>query len=246
MFGVHSEATVSTVLGLVASGLNDCEISRTTGLPRSTVRDWRVGKVPTRDRGRCEICDGGRPILPETAYAYLLGMYLGDGCISRHPRAFRLRITLDSKYPGIIDECAAALRAIRPNHPVWIGTHGRGCAEVSMYFGHWPCFFPQHGPGRKHHRVIELVPWQTAIVAGNHKALIRGLIHSDGCRVVANDRGVESIRYHFSNLSDGVRKIYTESLDALGIPWTQPSHRDIAVYRKRATEFLDEFVGPKQ
>jgi hypothetical protein len=63
--------------------------------------------------------------------------------------------------------------------------------------------------------------------------------------VVANDRGVKSVRYHFSNLSEGIQRIYTESLDALGIPWTQPSHREIAVYRKVATAFLDEFVGPK-
>jgi hypothetical protein len=35
--------------------------------------------------------------------------------------------------------------------------------------------------------------------------LIRGLIDSDECRVVANDRGVRSVRYHFSNRSDDIR-----------------------------------------
>jgi hypothetical protein len=173
-------------------------------------------------------------------------MYLGDGCISEHPRAFRLRITLDVKYPGIVEECAAALRAVRPKQRAWIGRYRRGCLEVSMYFSHWPCFFPQHGPGRKHHRRIELVPWQTEIVSEYRRELVRGLIHSDGCRVIANDRGVESIRYHFSNLSDGIQRIHTNSLDSLRIPWTQPSSRDIAVYRKRATALLDEFVGPKR
>ena len=75
--------------------------------------------------------------------------------------------------------------------------------------------------------------------------LVRGLIHSDGCRVVANDRGVASVRYHFSNLSEDIKRIYCDALDRLGIPWTRPSHRDIAVYRKAATARLDEFVGPK-
>jgi hypothetical protein len=25
-----------------------------------------------------------------------------------------------------------------------------GCTEVASYSKHWPCLFPQHGPGRKH------------------------------------------------------------------------------------------------
>ncbi|MBB4855083.1 hypothetical protein HNP40_002475 [Mycobacteroides chelonae] len=24
------------------------------------------------------------------------------------------------------------------------------CVDVAMYSKHWPCLFPQHGPGRKH------------------------------------------------------------------------------------------------
>ena len=71
---------------------------------------------------------------------------------------------------------------------------------------------------------------------------VRGLIDSDGCRVVANDRGV---RYHFSNRSDDIRGLFTAALDALGIPWTRPSQYVIAVYRKAAAARLDEFVGPK-
>jgi hypothetical protein len=195
---MHSAETVSLVFDLVGRGLNDCEIARMTGVPRSTVRDWRVGKVPMRAAGHCEICAGKN--------------------------------------------------LVRPNQRVRIGRHSRDrrCIEVSMYYGHWPCLFPQHGPGRKHLRRIELAGWQSEIVERHRKAMIRGLLHSDGCRVVANDRGVKSVRYHFSNLSKGIQKIYRESLDDLEIPWTQPSHRDIAVYRKAATALLDEFVGPKR
>lgn len=46
------------------------------------------------------MCDG-RP-LDEAAYAYLLGLYLGDGSISRHPRTYRLRIFQDQRYPLLI------------------------------------------------------------------------------------------------------------------------------------------------
>ena len=88
-------------------------------------------------------------------------------------------------------------------------------------------------------------PWQEELVAEATEEFVRGLIHSDGCRVVANDRGVRSVRYHFSNRSDDIRRLYCAALDRLGIPWTQPRWFDIAVYRKAATARLDEFVGPK-
>jgi hypothetical protein len=63
--------------------------------------------------------------------------------------------------------------------------------------------------------------------------------------VVANDRGVRSVRYHFSNRSDDIRGLFTAALDALGIPWTRPSKYQVAVYRNSAVARLDEFVGPK-
>lgn len=115
-----------------------------------------------------------------------------------------------------------------------------------MYWNHWPCLFPQHGPGRKHERRITLAPWQQAIVTREPQGFIRGLIHSDGCRIVANDRGRPSPRYHFSNLSEDIKRLYCDSLDALGIPWTRPSAKQIAAYRLGAVEVLDTFVGPKR
>jgi hypothetical protein len=75
---------------------------------------------------------------------------------------------------------------------------------------------------------------------------LRGLIHSDGCRVVANDRGVESVRYHFSNLSEDIKGLFCDSLDRLGISWTRPSRREVAVYRRADTARLDTFMGPKK
>ncbi len=46
----------------------------------------------------------------------------------------------------------------------------------------WPEAFPQHGPGRKHERRIELAPWQREIVDEFPQELVCGLLHSDGCR----------------------------------------------------------------
>jgi hypothetical protein len=98
-------------------------------------------------------------------------------------------------------------------------------------------------------RPIRLEPWQQALVDRATEEFILGLIHSDGCRVVANDRGVMSIRYHFSNRSEDILGLFTAALDALGIRWTRSTKYSdkftVSVYRKAATARLDEFVGPK-
>lgn len=94
----------------------------------------------------------------ETAYVYLLGLYLGDGCISQGARGvFRMRIALDRKYLEIIAECAAAMEAVVPWNKVHQQLTPKNYVEVHAYSRSWPCLFPQHGAGKKQERKIELV-----------------------------------------------------------------------------------------
>ncbi|MGV9801109.1 hypothetical protein ACWDTP_23990 [Mycobacterium sp. NPDC003449] len=244
---MRSAGEFDEVRRLIAAGLNDCAIARETGIPRPTVRDWRC-RPPARllQRRASSECgtDHDFPTLPAAAYSYLFGLYLGDGCISRNRRVWRLRIVLDKKYPAIINRCQEAIEILMPAQPVGF-VQKPGCVEVSLYSKHWPCLFPQHGPGRKHKRRIALEPWQQALVDRATEEFITGLIHSDGCRVVANDRGVASIRYHFTNRSDDIINIFTAALESLGIPWTRSTKYIVSIYRKAATAQLDTFVGPK-
>jgi hypothetical protein len=61
---------------------------------------------PARDHRACQNAPLSASLAcPRAPYSYLLGLYLGDGCVSRHPRAWRLRVIVDKKYPGIIDRC---------------------------------------------------------------------------------------------------------------------------------------------
>jgi hypothetical protein len=236
------------VQDLVARGVNDCAIARQTGIPRTTVSMWRRSTTKSRRPSNASPCGTVHDLqhLPARAYAYLLGMYLGDGCISRNRRVWHLRVALDIKYPGIITACREAMNIVMPGqHAAAHRVGDTGCVVVSMCSKHWPCLFPQHGPGKKHDRPIRLEPWQQALVAEATEDFIRGLIDSDGCRVVANDRGVASLRYHFTNHSEDIRDLFTGALDSLGITWTRNSRYMIAIYRKAATARLDEFVGPK-
>ena len=122
------------------------------------------------------------------------------------------------------------------------------------YWNHWPCLFPQHGPGRKHQRSLTLQPWQQDAVTAHPAAFLRGLFHSDGCRVdnwVTREVAGETKRYdygrwQFVNHSTDIQRFCTETLDLLGIPWRQSSWKTISVSRRAGVQLLDELVGPKK
>lgn len=205
-----------------------------------------------RGPGACGNCGGEmhRPDRLSTAYVYLLGLYLGDGTISKARRGvFKLRVFLDMKYPDIVAECEAAMLAVLPFNRVSRILKPSNCYEVYAYSKSWPCLFPQHGPGMKHTRRIELAEWQWAFVRLAPKLLLRGLIQSDGCRFT-NTRGKSDTwsapRYAFDNVSDEIRGIFCDACDLLGLHWTVARPHTIYVSRKEDVAKLDEFVGPKR
>jgi hypothetical protein len=189
------------------------------------------------------------------SYAYLLGMYLGDGHLASTRRSFQLRITLDGAYPGIVAECAAAMILSLPLvHPRMRTDRVPRRVTVDAGSKLWPDLFPQMGPGRKHERAIVLAPWQRDIVDAHPWPFVRGLIHSDGWRTVnrfktllPSGRVAEYAypRYFFSNLSPDIRELFCESCERLGLRWTQSNHRNISISHRASVALLDEYVGPK-
>jgi hypothetical protein len=226
-------------------------VSVTTGISRATLRDWLHRGVDRKARGHgCPLCADELP-QPSDTYRYLLGLYLGDGCISEAPRTTALRIACSDSWPQLLEQCASAIEQVSGRR-IYCVAH-QGCHEVLGLWKHWPCLFPQHGPGRKHERRIELADWQQAMVAADPRPLIRGLLHSDGCRVINwTERTVGGTtkrytypRYQFSNVSDDIRQILADALDLLGIAWKQNNWNSISIARREAVAALDEFVGPK-
>ncbi len=178
-------------------------------------------------------------------------MYLGDGCLSESRRSvFKLRITLDKRYPNIIRECQAAIREVRGPDGAAAGIVPRpGCVEVYSNWKHWPCLFPQHGAGMKHLRPIKLAPWQEEIASAESGRLLRGLIHSDGCRITnrVKVRGVDYAypRYQFVNTSEDIRLIFCKAYEDFGVQWAQSNWNVISVSRSKSVARLDEVIGPK-
>lgn len=249
------------ILQLWEAGKNKSQIANIMDIPRSTVRDCihryesvaglesATSAPPAKARIVTQIHSGQVEETSHifTAYAFLLGMYLGDGYIIKQGRTYWLRITLSSHYPQIIASCVEAVQAILPDNRVrLIDRPGDNTIDVSCHSNHWCELFPQHGKGKKHQREITLEDWQQRITEQYPLAFFKGLYYSDGSRFSNVVNGKDYPRYQFTNYSEDIVQIFCDTCDILGIHWTQKSHgRDIFISKRGDVEYLDHVIGPK-
>jgi hypothetical protein len=252
--GVHPRDTVDRVLDLCRTGITTREVARLTGIPERTVAHWRRGdrriraSAPPRS-APCPRCDGCGL---DASYVYLLGAYLGDGHITSAQRTNCLWVYCADDWPGVQREVREAMRAVMPSASVSV-VQRTGCVAIKSFTKHWACLFPQHGPGMKHTRPIVLERWQEELVERHTGPFLRGLFHSDGCRITnwatrtvnGTTTRHEYPRYFFSNESADILALCSTSLDRLGIAHRFPRYNTISVARREAVAALDEVVGPK-
>jgi hypothetical protein len=250
--------TVESALRASDAGVRDADNAARHGVAVKTIRRWRR-EYQRRGKARgqlhlappCPRCDEG-PLDP-AAYSELLGWYLGDGHISQGRRGvFNLHVYNDVKYVEANERLKRLMRAVKPAGK----PHTRrvpGCVITTVSWKHWPCLFPQHGPGRKHQRAILLEAWQTEIVTRHPADFLRGLFHSDGSRV-ANwaTRRVDGKmkryaypRWQFSNRSTDIRDLCCWALDLVDVAWRQSNAWTISVSTRAGVARLDELIGPK-
>jgi hypothetical protein len=225
---------------LLAAGLNDREVAARTGVSQNTIGRWRRSWPPITIRWRPA---------HEPSYAYLLGLYLGDGCLSVVGGRVSLRVACDLRYPAIIDDCWVAMVLSIPRRaPTIVPVSSEDCVHVQTSGKLWLHAFPQHGPGRKHERPIALQPWQQEIVDRHPGDFVRGLIHSDGCRTINRFRTklpsgrvaeYAYARYFFSNLSADIRGLFCDTCDVLGVRWTLSNPRNVSVAHRTSVAKLD-------
>jgi hypothetical protein len=260
---MRPDSDVHRVFQLAEHGLSQAAIARRVGINRATVRDWlrhgetavlqRPMRVRANEPGRKRVSCGAAcrfiPNIDERSYAYLLGQYLGDGCISEFGWGTRLRLSCCDDYPNIMAECSDAIRAVTLGSRVGFVAR-QGCTEVYATWPHWTCLFPQHGPGLKHLRPIVLDRWQKAIAMDRHPdQLVRGLIHSDGCRainkVTVKGKRYEYVRYFFKNESADIRNIFVAACERLGVSSRHNRYNSVSVARRDSVAILEMIVGPK-
>ena len=255
---VRPAELVTSALHDSDAGMPDADNAAKHGVAIKTIRRWRrlyQRRGQTRGQAHtavpCHRCDGAT--LDTAAYAELLGWYLGDGHISLGRRGVHnLHVFNDERYVDDNTRIAALMSAVKPSSR----PHTRrspGCIITTLGWRHWRCLFPQHGPGRKHERPIVLEDWQRTIVEDHPGPFLRGLFHSDGCRVdnwtrriVAGEPKVYRYpRWQFCNASQDIRELCCWALDLVEIPWRQSNVRVISVSRREAVDRLDALIGPK-
>ncbi|MEW2514861.1 helix-turn-helix domain-containing protein [Streptomyces sp. NPDC046870] len=259
---IHGTDVRQRALTLLRGGVKNADVARVLNVPVGTVGYWKHldrakrGECPGRHDPPCPRCHGRE--LDEVAYSYLLGLYLGDGHISHYSqhRVPNLMISCTEAWPGLMDACEAAMRTVFPDNRV-CRVRRTGCSNVKVYSKHLHCLFPQHGPGKKHERPIVLEPWQQGIVDAHPWEFIRGLIHSDGCRItnwttrlVGGERKrYEYPRYFFTNTSADIVRLFTDALDKVGVEWKTLNQSraavTVSIARKASVTLMDTHVGPK-
>ncbi|MFH9607931.1 helix-turn-helix domain-containing protein [Streptomyces sp. NPDC017448] len=258
---LHEPAVKQRALTMLRSGTRNADVARKLNVPVGTISYWKHtdrakrGECPGAHRSFCSRCEGD---LNGPAYAYLLGLYLGDGHIVQNQAMHTpsLSVACADSWPGIMDLCESAMRAVFPENSV-CRVRRKGCHQVKIHSKHLACLFPQHGPGKKHDRRIALEPWQQQIVDAHPWEFIRGLIHSDGCRIInwttrmvgGELKRYEYPRYFFANKSDDIRKLFGDTLTAVGVEWTTLARGsdpfNISVARRASVALMDAHVGPK-
>lgn len=178
-------------------------------------------------------------------YAELLGLYLGDGHIVRAGRAYRLRLSLDARYPRVVSDAEALLRRTFPENRVGaFRVDGGATAIVSVYCAHLPCLFPQHGTGKKHHRPIRLEAWQRTLVEEAPWSFLRGCIHSDGCFFINRTGPYRYLSVDFHNLSGDVLGLVADACVMVGVRCRR-YERKVRIYRRPDVREFAAFVGSK-
>ncbi len=255
---IRSDETVARALAASDAGVSDAANARAQGVAVKTIRRWRrlyqrrgLPRGQAHLQAGCPRCDDAA--LDPVAYAELFGWYLGDGHISRGRRdVYALHVYNDLRYATLNAHVLSLMRLVKPG----CRPHTRevpGCLIMTVSWKHWPCLFPQHGPGRKHERRLGMADWQWSIVERHPSAFLRGLFHSDGCRannwtqrlVAGEMKRYDYPRWQFTNNSAEIRGWCCDALDLLDVPWRQSNWKTISVSTRAGVARLDELIGAK-
>lgn len=206
------------------------EIAKYLNLDRSTVRKYSIfSRYP-------ESISYNLNTIPTDKikyYAYLLGLYLGDGYINKTERTYRLRLALNSVHHlDVIERAKKRLGMIFPNNKIGIvNVTGSNCINLSVYSSSLVNLFPQHGVSFKHTRSINITDEQEKIIHEYKDYLLCGLHDSDGCKYT--DRGNEY--YQFTNISNDIISIYLNCLSKNDIKY-RLYPKNVRVRRKEDVE----------
>lgn len=249
-----SSEKYDNVMKLLSYGHSIAEVSRMTGVNRSSISNWKIrgervsSPLDLSDPTKC-ITSMHSELTEEIkkAYSYILGLYLGDGCIYELDRTEKMTITLDKQYEVLNNYTVETLGKFFKKSPYIFdrSLHGRGNAiDVNICTSTLSLLFPQHGKGKKHNRDIILTDWQLDVI--DPISIVKGLIMSDGSYYIDRQSGI--MKYSFSNKSVQLIGILAKYLSELGISfaiYTKLKKTELVVHKKLEVEKLHEMIGDK-
>ena len=116
---------------------------------------------------------------------------------------------------SIVADAEALLSRVFPECRVGrVVADGGSTVVLWVYHRHLSCLFPQHGPGKKHQRPIELEPWQYDLVGSAPWAFVRGCIRSDGCSFINRTGRYAYLSFEFRNWSTDILGIFAATCAA--------------------------------
>lgn len=191
---------------LHAAGYSISKISKELGISRAAIRD---NVVLNKIKPRLTV-DPANKIFnnhEKKCYSYLLGLYYGDGCISKYARTYKLRIFLGRHETDVSQMAKQSINCLFPTNKIndYPLIHSK-CNEISVYSSKLLAYFPDHGEGKKHSRQIALVDWQKNIVEEYPEFFVTGLYDADGCGYYDNGY----LKYNFVNTSKDIFDMFTK------------------------------------
>ena len=142
--------------------------------------------------------------------AYVIGLALGDGNLSRPgPRAVRLRISCDNKYPKLIKRIVESLQSLFPENKVGLVLREKSHAtDVSIYSNHLELLLGWSAKnGSKFAQNVSVPEWI------KHKReyrinCLRGLVETDGSIYI--DR-----KYKMVNFTSNINRLARDAEDMI-------------------------------
>lgn len=153
----------------------------------------------------------------KSLYNYVFGLYLGDGHtykIKNKKNLHSLSITLDLKYPKVIEEVKTSVEILLGTKSQIINKKSN-CVELKFFSNTIKYLFPKYGIGNKHLNKVFLPKILTDNI--DYGSLAKGLFQSDGSYYY--DRKNKKYFYGFSNKSVDISNIYINCLDNLDIKY---------------------------
>ena len=145
--------------------------------------------------------------------AYLVGVYLGDGCLVQSSRTELLDIACDSKYEDLIERFANLVTQVFGKSPVIQKDHASNCVHIRLY-GRGISSTLGFEPGPKHGRDLRIPTWIKTDESRSQWCL-RGLFETDGYMHYRRGRD-KSVVVGFSNTNEALLDEVQQLLYNLG------------------------------